>query len=80
MFLLIIERAREREKHQCETETSISCFTYVTQLGIKPATFGIRGMMLQPTELPGKGFPFSFKSLELYLKPKYMVNDKHISY
>ena len=32
------ERGREREKHQCERETSIGCLLYAPGLGNKPTT------------------------------------------
>ena len=48
MYLLILERRGERErerdtdareKHRCERESWISCFSHAPWLGIEPATF-----------------------------------------
>ena len=39
VFLILEkEEGREREKHQCERETSIPCLPYMSQLWIKPTT------------------------------------------
>ena len=49
---------REREKHQCETETSISCLLYICQLGFKPATFWCTFWWCSDdlsTEIPDRG-------------------------
>ena len=46
--LLILERERDRE-------TLVGCLPYTPQMGIKPTTLLVYGMMLQPTEPPRKG-------------------------
>ena len=48
------ERVGEREKHQCQRETSLGCLSYLPQPGIEPETFGL-WTMLQPTEPPSQG-------------------------
>ena len=35
-FIAFREREKDREKHQCERETSIGCLSYTPQQGIEP--------------------------------------------
>ena len=77
---LILERGREKKKHRCERETSISCLPYAPQPGIKPTTKvcalsgdGTHNLlvcetMLQLTEPPGQGLVFSFLIEDVPLK------------
>ena len=64
-------RERDRERHQCERETSISHLPHaplmrgsdpqprnVPCLGIESATFLVYGTMLQATEPPMQGYFF----------------------
>ena len=68
--LLILDRGREREEHQCERETLIGCPHYALLQGIKPSTQVCAftrnrtqnllvyrmGTTLQPTDLPSQGW------------------------
>ena len=70
--LLILEREekREREKHQCERETSIGCLSYTPRQGIEPATFWCMGWCSNQLSHPARANAWFWGLRHLFAKPQ----------